>query len=94
VARKRAVLTTLIERIEVRVDGIDIRFRPPRLAAPLDGPDTSPQGANDEETELLSALPHRSSGESLSAVQVRGCRPTRQFAISASMSFLPEPSQR
>jgi site-specific DNA recombinase len=54
VARKRAVLTTLIERIEVRVDRIDIRLRPLRLAALLDGPDTSPQGANDEETELLS----------------------------------------
>src|SRR5882757_7344371 len=54
VARKRAVLTTLIERIDVRVDRIDIGLRPPRLAALLDGPDTSPQGANDEETELLS----------------------------------------
>src|SRR6267142_4892022 len=39
VARKRAVLTTLIERIDVRVDRIDIRLRPPRLAALLDGPD-------------------------------------------------------
>jgi hypothetical protein len=54
VARKRAVLTPLIERIEVKVDRIDIRLCPPRLAALLDGPDTSPQGANDEETELLS----------------------------------------
>ena len=51
--RKRAALTTLIERIEVRVDRIDIGLRPPRLAALLDGPDTSPQGANDEETELV-----------------------------------------
>jgi site-specific DNA recombinase len=58
VARKRAVLTTLIERIDVRVDRIDIRLRPPRLAALRYGPDTSPQGANDEETELLS-LPVR-----------------------------------
>src|SRR4029077_18728478 len=54
VAPKRAVLPILIERIDVRVDRIDIRLRPPRLAALLDGPDTSPQGANDEETELLS----------------------------------------
>src|SRR6266436_533051 len=54
VARKRAVLTTLIERIEVRVDRIDIRLRPPRLAALRDGPDTPQQGANDQETELLS----------------------------------------
>ena len=43
--RKRAALTTLIERIEVRVDRIDIGLRPPGLAALLDGPDTSPQGA-------------------------------------------------
>src|SRR5207253_7642485 len=54
VARRRAVLTTLIERIDVKLDRIDLRLRPPRLAALLDGPDTSPQGANDEETELLS----------------------------------------
>src|SRR5437762_9907081 len=54
VARKRAVFTTLIERIDVRTDRIDLRLRPPRLAAPLDGPDTSPPRANDEETELLS----------------------------------------
>lgn len=53
-ARKRAVLTTLIERIDVRVDRIDIRLRPPRLATLRDGPQTSPHGANDEETELLS----------------------------------------
>src|ERR1700737_2145655 len=32
VARKRAVLTTLIERIDVRVDRIDIGLRPPRPA--------------------------------------------------------------
>ena len=36
VARKRAVLTALIERIEVSVDQIDIRLRPPRLGALLD----------------------------------------------------------
>src|ERR1700730_15287609 len=54
VARKRALLTTLIERIEVRVDRIDLRLRPAWLAALLDGPDTPLRGANDEETELLS----------------------------------------
>ena len=58
VARKRAVLTTLIERIDIRVDRIDLRLRAPRLAALLDGPDTPPQGANGEVTELLS-LPVR-----------------------------------
>ena len=58
VARKRAVLATLIERIDVRLDRIDIRLRPARLATLLDGPYTPPQGANAEETELLS-LPAR-----------------------------------
>jgi hypothetical protein len=32
VARRRVVLTALIERMEVSVDQIDIRFRPSRLA--------------------------------------------------------------
>src|SRR5947207_15364357 len=54
VTRKRAVLTTLIERIDVKLDRIDIGLRPPRLAALLDGPEPSPQGAIHEETALLS----------------------------------------
>ena len=53
VARKRAVLTALIERIEVSVDQIDIRLRPPRLSALLDTAAPS-QGATDDETEILS----------------------------------------
>ena len=69
VARKRAVLTTLIERIDVRVDRIDLRLCPPRLAALLDGPDTSPQGTNDEETELLSVpVRLRRAGREISMV--------------------------
>jgi len=40
VARKRAVLAALIERIEVRVDQIDIHLRPPRLCSLLDLPAT------------------------------------------------------
>jgi site-specific DNA recombinase len=54
VARKRAVLTGLIERIEVSVDQIDIRLRPSRLGALFDGAATPSQGVNDDETELLS----------------------------------------
>src|SRR6516162_10556168 len=53
VARKRTVLTALIERIEVRLDQIDIRLRPARLNALLDAAAIS-RGVNDEETELLS----------------------------------------
>jgi site-specific DNA recombinase len=53
VPRKRAVLTALIERIEVSVDQIDIRLRPPRLNALLDTAAPS-QGTTDDETEILS----------------------------------------
>jgi site-specific DNA recombinase len=54
VARKRAVLAALIERIEVSVDQIDIRLRPQRLCAPLDGAASSAQVVSDDETEILS----------------------------------------
>src|SRR6201987_195197 len=54
VACKRAVLTALIERIEVSVDQIDIRLHPPRLGALLDGDATPSQGVGEEESELLS----------------------------------------
>ena len=53
VARKRVVLTALIERIEVSVDQIDIRFRPSRLSALLDAAATPLQSATDDETEIL-----------------------------------------
>ena len=55
VARKRAVLTALIERIEVSVDQIDIRLRPQPLNALLDVAATPSLGVNDNETEVLSA---------------------------------------
>jgi site-specific DNA recombinase len=54
VARKRAVFTALIDRIEVRVDQIDIRLRPPRLSALLDVAAAPSQGVNDDETQILS----------------------------------------
>src|ERR1700720_2224327 len=54
VARKRVVLAALIERIEVKVDQIDIHLRPLRLCALLDLPATPSQGVNDDEIELLS----------------------------------------
>jgi hypothetical protein len=53
-ARKRAVLTALIERIEVRFDQIDIHLHPLRLGALLDLPAPPSQGVNDDEIELLS----------------------------------------
>src|SRR5260370_6736245 len=54
VARKRAILAALIERIEVKVDQVDIHLRPLRLCALLDLPATPSQGVNDDEIELLS----------------------------------------
>jgi hypothetical protein len=54
VARKRAVLTAMIERIEVGVDQIDIRLRPARLNALLDAAPTPSQAATGDETEILS----------------------------------------
>jgi hypothetical protein len=53
-ARKHAVLTALIERIEVSVDRIDIRLRPPRLNALFDPAIAPSQAANDDEIEILS----------------------------------------
>jgi site-specific DNA recombinase len=54
VARKRVVLTAMIERIEVGVDQIDIRLRPARLNALLDAAPTPSQAATCDETEILS----------------------------------------
>ena len=50
-----AVLTALIERIEVSLDQIEIRLSPPRLN---DGAATPLQGVIDDETEIVS-LPIR-----------------------------------
>src|SRR6266436_6276568 len=54
VARKRAVLAALVERIEVSLDQIDIRLRPSRLGALLDVAAALPQDVKDDETETLS----------------------------------------
>ena len=54
VTRTRAVLATLIERIEVSIDQIEIRLRPPQLNALVDGAATPIQGVTDEETEIVS----------------------------------------
>ena len=52
--RQRAVLTRLIERIDVGADQIDIHFRPTRLAALLDVAATPLPSASDDETQILS----------------------------------------
>ena len=54
VARKRAVLAPLVERIEVSLDLIDIRLRPSRLGTLLDVVAAPSQGVKDDETEILS----------------------------------------
>ena len=52
--RQRAVLTRLIERIDVAADQIDIHLRPTRLAALLDVAATPLPSASDDETQILS----------------------------------------
>jgi hypothetical protein len=54
VARKRAVLAALVDRIEVSLDRIDIRLRPPWLGVLLDVAAASSQGVKDDEIQTLS----------------------------------------
>ena len=51
--RQRAILTALIERIDVGTDQIDIHFRPARLGALFDVAAPLPSASNDE-TQILS----------------------------------------
>ena len=83
VARKRAVLAALIERIEVKVEQIDIHLRPSRLGALLDLPATPSQGVNYDEIELLS-------------VPVRLSRAGREIrmVINGTDSFAAKPDAR
>ena len=52
--RQRAFLTTLIDRIDVGADRIDIHLRPTRLAALLDIAATPPPSATEDETQIVS----------------------------------------
>jgi hypothetical protein len=52
--RQRAFLTTLIERIDVGAEQIDIHLRPTRLAALLDVAPTPLPSAAEDETQILS----------------------------------------
>jgi site-specific DNA recombinase len=53
-ARRRAVLAALIERVDVDVDQINIRLRPPRLGALLDVACIPLQNVTDDEIQILS----------------------------------------
>src|ERR1700724_830069 len=83
VPRKRAVLTALIERIEVKVDQIDIHLRPLRLCALLDPPATPSQGVNDDEIELLSV-----------PVRLRRAGREIRMVINGTGSFAAKPDAR
>jgi hypothetical protein len=54
VTRRRAVLTALVDRVDVGVDQIDIHLRLPRLGVLLDAAATTSQSATDDETQILS----------------------------------------
>jgi DNA invertase Pin-like site-specific DNA recombinase len=53
-ARTRAVLTALIERVEVRIDQVDIQLRPTGLSALFDAAVPSSQSVLEEKTVILS----------------------------------------
>jgi hypothetical protein len=54
VTRQRAFLTTLIDRIDVGADQIDVHLRPERLAALLDVAATSLPSTTEDEIQILS----------------------------------------
>jgi site-specific DNA recombinase len=83
VARKRAVLAALIERIEVKADQIDIHLRPLRLDALLDLPAIPSQGMNDGETEILSV-----------PVQLRRAGREIRMVINGTDPFAAKPDAR
>jgi site-specific DNA recombinase len=83
VTGKRAVLAALIERIEVRVDQIDIHLHPLRLCALLDPPATPSQGVNDDEIELLSV-----------PVRLRRAGREIRMVINGTGSFAAKPDAR
>ena len=83
VARKRVVFAALIERIEVKVDQIDIHLRPLRLCALFDLPATPSQGVNDDEIELLSV-----------PVRLRRSGREIRMVINGKDSFAAKPDAR
>ena len=82
VARQRAVLAALVERIEVSLDQIDIHLRPLRLGALLDLPATPSQGVNDK-VELLSV-----------PVRLRRSGRDIKMVINRTDSFAAKPDAR
>jgi hypothetical protein len=84
-ARRHAVLTALIERVEVRVDQIDIHLRPTRLTALFDVVASPSQSMLDEETLILSVP------SSMAACATRGGRIRRTVRTARS---IPRRSRR
>jgi site-specific DNA recombinase len=64
--RQRALLTALIERIDIGINRIDIQFRSARLGTLLDTAATPLPSATDEETQILSVpIERRRSGREI-----------------------------
>jgi hypothetical protein len=83
VTRRRAVLTALINRIDVRVDQIDIRLWPPRLSALFDVADAPLESATDDEVQILSIpVRLRRTGRAI-RMQIEGPDP---FTVTIQMS--------
>jgi site-specific DNA recombinase len=73
--RQRALLTALIERVDIRTDRIDILLRPTRLGALLDVAPPLPSGAEDQ-AEILSV-----------PAQLRRCGREIKMLIAATDRF-------
>ena len=69
--RQRAFLTTLIDRIDVGADQIDIHLHPSRLAALFDGAATPLPSATDDEIQILSIpVRLRRSGQAIRMLKI------------------------
>jgi hypothetical protein len=74
--RKRALLTALIERIDVGANRIDIHLRPTRLGMLLDIAATPSPSATDDETQILSV-----------PIELRRCGREIKMLIEGSTPF-------
>src|SRR5262249_42857545 len=91
--RQRAVLTRLIERIDVGAHQIDIHFRPTRLGALLDG-ETPLPSASDDKTQILSVpIRLRRSGREIT-MRIDGTDPFATAKPDARLSKLPRRARR
>jgi hypothetical protein len=85
--RQRALLTALIERIDVRANRIDIHFRPTRLGALLYVAATPLPSATEEEIQILSVPIEKPRFSAAVRAGTSGLGPTRAREVSFVEGF-------